>query len=122
VFAVPWTPDRELAGENGAVRFEFVWSVLDCPSGNAVALMETENPSVLARFAVRLLAPVESGAQHVAIGWPISKERRKLNTGAAILTAGGELCALAQALWVELTAEQLEGVGTTPAFPRTSGA
>jgi hypothetical protein len=112
VFAVPWTPDRSLA-DDGAVRFEFVWSVLDCPSGSVVALMGPVNPCVLARLAVRLVTPVQVGARHVAIGWPISHERRKLHTGAAIFTAGGELCAFARALWVELTDEQVQEVGTT---------
>jgi hypothetical protein len=113
MFAVPWTPDASLADGNGAVRFEFVWSVLDCPSGNVVALMEARNPCVLARFAVRQAAPIRTGGSHVAIGWPISQERRKLHTGAAIFTADGELCAYARALWVELTDEQLRDVGTT---------
>lgn len=113
VFAVPWTPTADLADGDGAVRFEFVWSVLDCPSGNVVALMEASNPCVLARFAVREDAPVHAGSPHVAIGWPISQEGRKLTTGAAIFAADGQRCACARALWVELTEEQLQRVGTT---------
>ena len=113
MFAVPWTPAADLANGDGAVRSEFVWSVLDCPSGNVVALMDAANPCVLARFAVRQDAVVQAESPHVAIGWPIAQERRKLTTGAAIFTADGELCARARALWVELTDEQLERVGTT---------
>jgi hypothetical protein len=113
MFAVPWTPSADLADEDGRVLPEFVWSVLDCPSGNVIALMETVNPSVLARFAVKEDAPVHAGVPHVAIGWPIAQERRKLNTGAAIFTADGGLCARARALWVELSDEQLQRVGTT---------
>ncbi len=113
VFAVPWTPTADLADGDGAVRSEFVWSVLDCPSGNVVALMQASNPCVLARFAVRQDDAVQAESPHVAIGWPISQEGRKLTTGAAIFTDDGNLCARARALWVELTDAQLERVGTT---------
>jgi hypothetical protein len=112
VVAVPWTPHSSLA-DDGAVRFEFVWSVLDCPSGNAIMLIETSRPSVLARLAVDIVAPVKAGEPHVAIGWPIGRERRKLHTGSAIHTADGELCAYARALWVELRDDQVASIGTT---------
>jgi hypothetical protein len=111
--AVPWTPDPSLAASDGAVRIEFVWSVLDCPSATWVTLADTSNPCVLARFATRIVRPIECGAEHVAVGWPISREGRKLHTGAAIYTADGEVCAFARALWIELTDEQLQDVGTT---------
>jgi hypothetical protein len=113
LYAAPWTPAVSLADGDGAVRSEFVWSVLDCPSGNVIALMDTSNPSVLARFAVEEKAAVRTAAEHVAVGWPISQDGRKLHTGAAIFTADGELCAFARALWIELTDEQVRAVGTT---------
>src|SRR5262245_4195585 len=33
--AAAWVPSADLAGSDGRVRGEFVWSVLDCPSGQA---------------------------------------------------------------------------------------
>src|SRR5690606_8970580 len=46
--AAPWIPDTGLAGEDGNVRPEFLWAVLDCPgafsfepaAGNACVLGE----------------------------------------------------------------------------------
>jgi hypothetical protein len=35
-----WTPEAELAGPDGNVAPEFVWSVLDRPSGNALLLLD----------------------------------------------------------------------------------
>ena len=89
LYAAPWTPDAWLADGDGAVRAEFAWSVLDCPSGNVIALMDTRQPVRPGAFGRQLVAPIEAGAEHVAVGWPISQERRKLHTGAAIFTAGG---------------------------------
>ena len=113
LFAAPWTPDVSLAGPDGAVLPEFVWSVLDCPGGNVIVLLGDVGVSVLARFAADELRPVRAGEPHVAIGWPISREGRKLETGSAILTDDGEVCAIAHATWVELTEEQLAAIGTT---------
>jgi hypothetical protein len=107
LFAAPWTPDASLAGADGAVLPEFLWSVLDCPSGNVAMLLEDADTSVLGRFSAELFAPVEAGEPQVAIGWPIGRDGRKLETGAAIFTADGELCAAARAIWVELSKEQL---------------
>ena len=113
LFAAPWTPDVSLAGPDGAVLPEFVWSVLDCPGGNVIVLLGDVGVSVLARFAADELRPVRAGEPHVAIGWPISREGRRLETGSAILTDDGEVCALAHATWVELSEEQLAAIGTT---------
>jgi hypothetical protein len=116
LFAAPWTPDVSLAGADGAVLPEFVWSVLDCPGGNVIVLLGDDvGISVLARFAAKQLRPVRADQPHVAIGWPIGRERRKLETGSAILTADGAVCALARAIWVELSEEQIAAVGTTGA-------
>lgn len=114
LFATPWTPDVSLAGADGAVLPEFVWSVLDCPGGNVIVLLGA-GISVLARFAAKQLHPVRADHPHVAVGWPIGREGRKLETGSAILTGEGEVCALARATWVELSEEQIAAIGTTDA-------
>ena len=44
-------------GRDGIVRPIFVWAALDCPTGHACAI---ETPAVLARLAVRRLAPVRA--------------------------------------------------------------
>jgi hypothetical protein len=113
--AAPWVPHPSLAGDEGEVRFEFAWSLLDCASFGGVSLHGATRPCVLARFSCDLLEPIESERPHVAIGWPIEKERRKRVTGAAIHSEDGTVRAVARALWIELTAEQVAAVGTTKA-------
>ncbi len=46
-------------------------------------------------------APVRAGEEHVAIAWPIEIEGRKRLAGAAVLSAGGETRAVAEALMIE---------------------
>ena len=102
VVASPWTPPAWTADENGQVRPEFVWAVLDCPTYFAAHLGEELTMSVLARLTARVDAPVTAGVEHVVIAWQIAAEGRKREAGAAVLSGGGEVLALAQALMVEL--------------------
>ncbi len=113
VFAAPWRPHGSLAGEDGRVRFEFVWSALDCPGGNAAWMVGDVGIAVLARMGASMLAPVDAGDDHVAIGWVVGRDGRKLTVGSAIHTADGRLCALSRALWIELTEDQIAALGTT---------
>jgi hypothetical protein len=101
--AAPWTPDRGLADEDGRIPSEIEWAALDCPSGNALMMTSSllEMP-VLARLATRLVAPVEPGADHVAVGWPLGVEGRKAHSGSALFTADGELVGMGRALWIDL--------------------
>jgi hypothetical protein len=101
-----WTPARELAGEDGAVRPEIVWASLDCPTSGPVATWhspgEDLRPIVLARLAVDIRAPVVPEREHVVIAWPNAIDGRKRHSGAALLSGDGELLASARALWIEL--------------------
>jgi hypothetical protein len=103
VVASPWTPPEWTADESGAVRREIVWAVLDCPTYFA-AYVDTPDPlppAVLARFAARIDTPIRAGEEHVAIGWPIATDGRKLRAGSAVLSGDGETLAVAEALLIE---------------------
>jgi len=105
VFAAPWTPDPALAREDGTLAPELVWAALDCPTSVPVANDWGEPgflPIVLARLAVRVVAPVRAGEPHTIVSWPIELDGRKRHAGAALHTGGGELLAVARALWIEL--------------------
>ena len=106
LFAAPWTPDESLAGEDGTVALEVVWSALDCPTSaplwNEDAPPEEFKPIVLARLAVDVEAPVRVGEPHVVTSWPIEIDGRKRHAGAALFGARGELVASSRALWIEL--------------------
>jgi hypothetical protein len=102
IVAAPWTPDATLTDEGGTVRPEFVWAALDCTGGWALLAQLPERPVVLGRMAAKLLAPVRAGERYVVIGWPLGEDGRKLYSGTALFSEGGELRAFAAATWVRL--------------------
>jgi hypothetical protein len=97
--AASWTPDPGLAGGDGAIEPIFVWAALDCPTGHACAI---ETPAVLARLAVRRLAPVRAGEAHVVAAWPLARDGRKHHSAGCLYDAAGTPLAVAEALWIEL--------------------
>jgi hypothetical protein len=101
--ASPWTPPAWAADADGNVRPEIVWAVLDCPTYFATYRDEPgELPlAVLARQTAYVDAPVRAGDEHVVIGWPIGADGRKRHAGSAVLSAGGDVLAAAQALLIE---------------------
>jgi hypothetical protein len=111
VFAAPWTPLPEFAGEDGAVRPLFVWAALDCPTASA-AVLEDSAPSVLGRLTGRLVATVRAGLTHTVVAWLLGHDGRKHRGGAAIHGPDGELCAYAEGLWIELRDPSTMGVKT----------
>lgn len=99
--ASPWTPPPWTAGGDGSVRPELVWAVLDCPTYFAVYMGEEPAMGVLARLTARLDRPVAPGREHVVIAWPLEADGRKRSAGAAVLSAEGEVLAVARALLIE---------------------
>ena len=104
-----WTPDPALADADGTLPPELVWAALDCPTSVPVANEPGPDfrPIVLARLAVRILAPVRGGEPHTIVSWPIELDGRKRHSGAALHSADGELLAVGRALWIELKPESL---------------
>jgi hypothetical protein len=100
VMASPWTPPDWAAGDDGVVRPEFVWAALDCPATFAPLLGGAVDVGFLARFGVRIDAPVVAGAEHVIVGWPIAIEGRKYHAGSAVFSEDGALLAAARALLI----------------------
>jgi hypothetical protein len=101
LYAAPWTPLAEFAGEDGAVAPLFVWAALDCPTA-AAAVLDGSPPSVLARLTGRLVAPVRPERAHTVVAWLLGHDGRKHRGGAAIYGPEDELCAYAEGLWIEL--------------------
>ncbi|WCD86271.1 hypothetical protein KPP03845_102614 [Streptomyces xanthophaeus] len=99
--AAAWTPAPELGGADGLLPPELVWGALDCP-GNAAGRLLDGRPAgaVTAALTARLLRPVPVGEGLVSYAWLLTASGRKYTVGTALATADGELCALAEALWV----------------------
>lgn len=103
LFAAPWTPDSSLADESGEVRDEFVWGALDCPSGIVTDTLDDVGLLLLGRLAADLKRPVMAGEPHVVQAWVVSRDGRKLNAASALLSAAGDICAVARAVWIEVS-------------------
>jgi hypothetical protein len=101
VVATPWTPPAWTAGADGAVRPEFVWAVLDCPTYFACHLEGELTLSMLVRQRAELRAPVRASEEHVVMAWPLERDGRKRLAAAAVLSATGEALALGEALMIE---------------------
>ncbi|MET9883497.1 hypothetical protein ABZZ20_10155 [Streptomyces sp. NPDC006430] len=100
--AAAWTPGPELAGADGLLPPELVWGALDCPGNAAGRLLDDRRAgAVTAALTGRLIRPVPVGAGLVSYAWLLGSEGRKYRVGTALATAGGDLCAVGEALWVE---------------------
>ena len=93
--------------DGDTVAEEFCWAALDCPSGNALMLLDEIGTAVLGRLAVRLALGVEPGRDYVVAAWPLARDGRKLDTASVVFTADGEPAAIARARWIELRTETL---------------
>lgn len=97
--AAPWLPPAWATDDEGLVRGEFLWAVLDCPGWVALA-REAVRPVVTGRMAAGILRRPHAAEQCVVAGWPIAEEGRKLTTGTAVFGARGDVCAAAESTWL----------------------
>lgn len=100
--AGPWVPGEWVADETGLVRPEFIWAALDCPGAWALHGRTAGPPLILGRLAAKCIRPVAAGRPHVVMAWPMGRDGRKGFAGSAVVSAAGELCALARATWIEI--------------------
>ncbi|MEU4129172.1 PaaI family thioesterase [Streptomyces wuyuanensis] len=100
--AAGWVPSPALAGPDGLLPPELVWGALDCPGNWAGRMLGTQRAgAVTASLTGSLLRPVRTGEPYVSYAWLLSESGRKHTMGVAVATADGELCALAEALWLD---------------------
>jgi len=105
VFAVPWIPDPSLAAVDGLVAPEFVWSVLDCPTGYAW-LFDPETrgfnglPILLGTLSARIEGRPRPGERCVVTSWRTGSEGRRLMAEAALYGEEENLLAVGRAVWI----------------------
>ncbi|MEV0764244.1 hypothetical protein [Nocardia sp. NPDC050435] len=108
LIAGAWTPDPLLAGPDGVLPTEQVWALLDCPGGWAAMTMHGMRAgAVTAALTGTRLRPISVGADYVSYAWAAHRDGRKYTVGVAVATPEGELCALAEALWIEPRAQKM---------------
>ncbi len=98
--AAPWAPDPTLFDKHGAVRPEFVWAALDCPTGFALLEAFGRRKVTLSQLTVSMTRPLRVGERFVVMGWPFAAEGHALLGASAIFSESGELHALGSAVLV----------------------
>lgn len=103
--AAAWTPDLGLAGEDGLVASEFVWSALDCPTGYTALKPDghgagSNGSMLLGRLTARIDRRPAPGEPCVVVTKLISREGRKITADGVLRDAHGETLAVARALWI----------------------
>jgi len=116
VLAETWTPDPDLAAEDGFVAPEFLWSALDCPTGfasncNPQSGSYDKTPLLLGRMAARIEARPRPGEPCIITAWPTGRDGRKRTADAALHDEAGRLLAVARTTWIAVEREVLLGRG-----------
>jgi hypothetical protein len=99
IVAAPWLPADSLDGGDGKVAVEYHWAALDCPGYFAVSA--GRRVMVLGEMHAHVDRCVHPGEPCTVIGWKLGSDGRKHYAGTAIFDEDGELCARAEATWIE---------------------
>lgn len=96
--ACTWTPAPSVAGVDGTVPAEIVWSALDCPGGWTTD--PVKQPRLLGRMTAEISALPQVGRTCVVVArLEETKERTAVNT-TALYDGDGTLLAKASVLWI----------------------
>jgi hypothetical protein len=91
-----------LADEFGKVKWEFLWSALDCPGAFAVMPLPEGVSVVLGELCASIVGEVRAEERCVVTAWRLGGEGRKRFAGSAVYGSDGRLVALARAVWIEV--------------------
>lgn len=99
--AAPWTPAAEFSTDGETVDELFLWAALDCPGAYSIP-NKGEQVVVLGQMAAKFSQAVLIHQPHIATGWTIAIDGRKIKTGTALFNESGTVCAYAEQTWIVL--------------------
>ena len=100
--AAPWIPEAFTAGEDVAVRNEFVWAALDCPTAFAAGSPQGFPTILLGRQTVRIVRRPDVGEKCVVTARLAGREGRKYFADAILFGGDGAAVAACKAVWIEV--------------------
>ncbi|WP_410585857.1 hypothetical protein [Amycolatopsis sp. lyj-23] len=98
--ACTWEPGDALAGPDGRVPAEIVWSALDCPGGWTTD--PRADPLLLGRMTATIDELPVPGRKYVVVAHQDSRTGRTAHNTSTLYDAGGTAIASASAIWVAL--------------------
>ncbi len=98
--AAEWTPEADFEGYRGIIHGGIVSTVLDEAMAKVVA--DSGVKALTAELRVRFRKPVSTGTATRIKGWIESRNRRMLNTEAALIGSDGDELAHAWAVFLVL--------------------
>jgi hypothetical protein len=101
VAAAQWVPHPSLL-RDGKIPIEVVCASLDCPGAWSTLGDMDGAVFVLGTMQVGVLRDVAVGEPHVAMGWRIGLDGRKLLCGSALHTATGDLAGWSHQTWIRI--------------------
>lgn len=100
--AAPWTPEAFTAGDDNAVRAEFVWASLDCPTAFAAGSDRGFPTILLGRQTVKIVRRPDVGEKCVVTARLTGHEGRKYLAEATLFGVDGAAIAAGKAVWIEV--------------------
>lgn len=99
--AAPWTPEAFTGGDD-AVRSEFVWASLDCPTAFAAGSPRGFPTILLGRQTVKIVRRPDVGEKCIITAGLTGREGRKYFAEATLFGGEGAAIAACKAVWIEV--------------------
>jgi hypothetical protein len=100
--AAAWQPGMAHAGSDGFLPATHLWAALDCPGAMALSLEQPDLQLMTGRMLGHCDADCRPNERYRVIGWPVSRDGRKLYCGTAVIDEAGQVRARALSTWIEL--------------------
>lgn len=97
-----WVPSDDLGDAAGQVEVRYLWAALDCPSYFTFDLHD--RVALLANMSAQIVRRPRIGERLAVTGWTLGHDGRKHYSASVVHDAGGQVVALAKALWVDVGA------------------
>lgn len=105
--AIDWTPGAAAVGaaDGEPVPGPVLWAALECPIARVMGpsgLQKSDEMALLGRMTTKVMERPLVGRPYFFMGWPITREGRKIQVGGSLHDAAGRLMAATHLLFITL--------------------